>query len=1334
MKLFKLKKESKSFIAVLLGLAMVISMTPTVYSGASATNSSNSSTLGAEDATGSAVTTEPATSSATTTAAVEKTYPYTDYIFTEKELEAAGTTWTGSSSVMVYVHISSATSTSYINAQSFLGSSDTTIGKTSSKYLVGSGVTAKQGNYIQDGVVGKAGSGNYAFQSVNLNSTDSSKNALSDEAKTHVTIKLISMTNDVTYEILGMVFSNGSTYPEGFTAPTNLESTTLDSASTPSPSATASMTYKQKLFNAISYCKNLDVTKYTAESQQTLATAITTAQTAYDLSTGTETTYSEAYAALEKTKASLLFVSEADDTNAQIYKDLTNDEIIDEMGAGINLGNTLDGHSGLTPSEVSWQNVVTTKKYIKALHDAGFNTVRIPVTWGTMIDDSNGYKISEKWISRVQDIVDYCVSQDMYAIINIHHDGADLAGWINLSLDDMDSVYNEYECVWRNIAEYFKNYDEHLIFESMNEVSCMEGDTKNSAAAIAYDTPLICNLNQIFVNVVRSTGSNNAKRWLACVSHYANGGTQSGFSLPTDSYNTTNNRLMFAAHIYKASTNVSWTYDEVYQVVSGLKNMASKFDVPMYLGEYGTRTYADSSKASGYNDQARAYFSEIVNKACQVAGCVPIVWDQGVNESGDIKVKSKGCFTYWDRGNCTPLFDDIIEAMMRGSLIEPSEKNKKWDFTDITLVTTPTAITKIVPEKTSVTIESGKQTTLSASVEPAENEDVLLWSTDDDSIVTVYNGLIQAKRAGTTYVHVYSQSGDQTESIKVTVKASTTSLSSSVSEIKTDADEYSLSVGSTKTLGVTTVDADLQNQLFYNTSDATVLTVNSLGKMVGISEGIAYVTISASTGVSKTVKVNVSPVVSSGSCPVGVYILYNDKTSKYYGTELGDTVEINKNGQYTVSFDISSDLSNSAKKLGVSSVNNITAIYLKDINVMNGDATKSCIKSCGITYDSFVINDTTNLTINHTTADNPINSSGVFDSGEPVNSYSGSYLNEVSSSNFVATFNTEAVTKFTLTFTISDIAFNEATVINDEKAATGITPVSGAESDLTSNTAEAIKIKVTPADTDSKFYVTSSDTSIIEIADSQNTYTVDEDGYITINTLTGNTGNATLTVYSNSGLSLVYKISVVSNNATSTPDATVSPTATTDVTNTTNPGASATPGTTSSASTNSAVSGQAVTTPTTAPFEMTSGTSFQTGGIKYKVISASKKTAKVIGVSDKKLKKITIPSKAKLSLDGQSFSFKITSINKNAFKNNKTITSLTVGANVTSIGSTAFNNCSKLKKIVIKSKKITSFGKNCFKGINKKAVIYVNKSVYSKYKKLLKSKAGLKSSVKIKKL
>ena len=201
-------------------------------------------------------------------------------------------------------------------------------------------------------------------------------------------------------------------------------------------------------------------------------------------------------------------------------RDLTPQEITKEMGTGWNLGNTMDGHTGFTPSETCWQPTVTTQKLVTAVHDAGFNTMRLPVTWGTMIDDENGYKIDESWLSRVQDIADYAIRQDMYVIINLHHDGAEQMGWLRIAYQGEEGkrVQEKFAAVWKQIATHFRDYDEHLIFEAMNEVA---GDD-NTQDGFIRDFRTIEALNQIFVDTVRATGGNNASRWLMVAGRYTN--------------------------------------------------------------------------------------------------------------------------------------------------------------------------------------------------------------------------------------------------------------------------------------------------------------------------------------------------------------------------------------------------------------------------------------------------------------------------------------------------------------------------------------------------------------------------------------------------------------------------------------------------------------------------------------------------------------------------------------------------------------------------------------------------------------------------------------------
>ena len=193
---------------------------------------------------------------------------------------------------------------------------------------------------------------------------------------------------------------------------------------------------------------------------------------------------------------------------------LTSQEIVSSMTIGWNLGDTLDScqadrdgdgvinehvSDGKEPDETLWGNPMATQELFNALYDSGVNAVRIPVTWRDHIDAEGN--ISEEWLDRVQEVVDYAYDLEMYVIINVHHDGGgdpQFGAWICNAADDYDAVLARYKNLWSQIAERFKDYDEHLIFESMNEVGF---DSLSSQKA--YDT--LNSLNQEFVDLIRSS-------------------------------------------------------------------------------------------------------------------------------------------------------------------------------------------------------------------------------------------------------------------------------------------------------------------------------------------------------------------------------------------------------------------------------------------------------------------------------------------------------------------------------------------------------------------------------------------------------------------------------------------------------------------------------------------------------------------------------------------------------------------------------------------------------------------------------------------------------------
>lgn len=364
------------------------------------------------------------------------------------------------------------------------------------------------------------------------------------------------------------------------------------------------------LGHTLEYCDGLEKDKYTQESWENLQTACQKAEGVYKSKSGSEACNKQRMK-VEIAKSQLVYAESGGETEeTQEFQELSAEDITAQMGVGWNLGNTMDGHENMNPSETEWQSVVTTQEFIKYVHDCGFQTLRIPVTWGNMIDDRNGYQIDEEWLARVKEIVDYGIHEGMYVIINIHHDGADGTYWLTPYAEDIDAVYEKFGGVWRNIATYFMDYDEHLIFESMNEVY---GDSDS----------IYC-FNQIFVNEVRATGGNNGKRWLSIPGSGANiGAAQLDFPFPKD---TMKDRLFFAFHYYDWSFGLEESMDTTVFEQSNALQLDKQFEwlqkcftsrgIPVILGEFGC--------IDKKNPVERTYFDEVSTRICKNYDIVPV--------------------------------------------------------------------------------------------------------------------------------------------------------------------------------------------------------------------------------------------------------------------------------------------------------------------------------------------------------------------------------------------------------------------------------------------------------------------------------------------------------------------------------------------------------------------------------------------------------------------------------------------------------------------------------------------------------------------------------------
>lgn len=364
------------------------------------------------------------------------------------------------------------------------------------------------------------------------------------------------------------------------------------------------------------------------------------------------------------------------------FEDLNQSQIVEAMGPGWNLGNQLESVTDNVPEETNWGNPVITEKLIQSVKAAGFKSIRIPVSYFAKIDDDKDYTINSKWLDRVQEVVNYCIKNDLYAVINIHGDGYNTidGGWLLCNGKNQTEIKKKYKKVWKQIAERFKNYDEHLLFESMNE----EFDGSYSEPNKEYYQN-INDYNQIFVDTVRKTGDNNTKRWLIIPGWNTNidyTAGDYGFKLPTDQYRNKSidkeeQRIMISVHYYSPwdfcggencvitqwgneaddPSKTSTTCDETYMKnqLNLMKTTFADKGYPVFIGEYGSinKTSYDSE-----NEYYRAYFAR---KLCQLSrknGCIPMYWDNGYNG-----VHGFGLF---DRTTCEITQPVIIDAIMEG--------------------------------------------------------------------------------------------------------------------------------------------------------------------------------------------------------------------------------------------------------------------------------------------------------------------------------------------------------------------------------------------------------------------------------------------------------------------------------------------------------------------------------------------------------------------------------------------------------------------------------------------------------------------------------------------
>lgn len=324
-------------------------------------------------------------------------------------------------------------------------------------------------------------------------------------------------------------------------------------------------------------------------------------------------------------------------------------ELAARIKLGWNLGNTLEAIINGVGNETFWGNPKTTKEYIDFVKATGFNAMRLPCAWNGYQSNEATAEISPEWLDRVKEVVQYCIDNDMYVLLNIHWDG----GWLenNCTPDKKDAVNAKQKAFWQQIATHFRDFDEHLMFASANEPNVHN----------PVQMEVLHSYHQTFVNAVRSTGGRNSYRVLVVQGPDTNiEKSYDWMSMPTDEIE---GRMMAEVHYYTPSQfcilldgDASWgkmfyywgkghhstiepdrnaTYGEEDEVDKSFSLAKKKFvdkGIPVILGEYGAYRRNEMQHVpldlETHNNAIDHWVTYVTKKAIE-NGLIPFWWDTG---------------------------------------------------------------------------------------------------------------------------------------------------------------------------------------------------------------------------------------------------------------------------------------------------------------------------------------------------------------------------------------------------------------------------------------------------------------------------------------------------------------------------------------------------------------------------------------------------------------------------------------------------------------------------------------------------------------------------------
>jgi endoglucanase len=327
-------------------------------------------------------------------------------------------------------------------------------------------------------------------------------------------------------------------------------------------------------------------------------------------------------------------------------RDISSFDLVAEMGVGWNLGNSFDVES---KDKTYWGNPITSKAMIDEVKAMGFSTLRIPITWGPNQVEMSPYTIDPDYLTEIKRVVDFGFQNKMHVIIDVHHDNS----WIKPMASETQESTDRLSSLWTQVANFFQDYNDSLIFEILNEPR-IEGITEEWSGGNSEGRGYINDFHKAAVDAIRATGENNEKRhimittWAASTVPIA----MEELTIPND-----DEKIIISLHSYfpwqfAGEAAVTWGSESdksalIAELDKIKQNWIIERDRPVILGEWGT--------IEANPLQSRINYADFYVKEAAARGLLTIVWDDG----GNFRLLNRNDLS-WD-------FADIATAIVAAS-------------------------------------------------------------------------------------------------------------------------------------------------------------------------------------------------------------------------------------------------------------------------------------------------------------------------------------------------------------------------------------------------------------------------------------------------------------------------------------------------------------------------------------------------------------------------------------------------------------------------------------------------------------------------------------------